>query len=518
MSRCVTGTGSRCGRATRGGRGSFLDFVRKQDKATTAVASIEDAAEYGERADVLVRDLLGRVMRQRRTIAVALDYVRALSRETRANCWELAQSAGHEGPHRMQALLSRHKWSWEELRGLLPGLAQEVLRDDPGDLIGPGLAFDETADLRKGRSTACVSPQHAGVTGKVENCVTWVFAALVTALGQAWADFDVYMPDCWATDPQRRKKAGIPEKLTFATKPELAIAQVKRLMAAGLRVTWAAADEVYGRSREFRAALRALSLAYVVIIPCDYRVTLAKDTVIRADQAIPGAIFERRSCGNGTKGPRYGDWALTGTADPREFLLIRRFPDRDKNQHAFYLCWAPEGRPATMTYFITIAGRRWPVEITFKTGKDALGWDQCQARTWDAICRHTALTALAQLRTAAVQAALAGRAGILPAAPAASQDTPSTDLATVDAAELQVYTGAAPLPARGGQPCPPGIPPIALSAAETARIERAARDWKAGLLSLGRLAFHLRWSAWRRRHQARARWHHYSTRLAALAT
>ena len=309
------------------------------------MVSIEDAAECGERADALVMGLLGRIMRQRRTVAAALDYIRALSRETRANCWELALRAGHEGPHRLQALLSRHQWSWEELRGLLPGLAQDVLPDDPDDLIGPGLAFDETADLRKGRSTACVSPQHAGVTGKVENCVTWVFAALVTALGQVWVDFDVYMPDCWATDPQRREKAGIPEKLAFATKPELAVAQAKRLMAAGLRVTWAAADEVYGRCREFRAALRILGLSYVVIIPCDYRVTLAEDTVIRADEAVNSAVFERRSCGNGTKGPRYGDWALTGTADPREFLLIRRFPDRDKNQYAFYLCWAPE-RPA----------------------------------------------------------------------------------------------------------------------------------------------------------------------------
>ena len=116
-------------------------------------------------------------------------------------------------------------------------------------------------------------------------------------------DFDVYMPDCWATDPQRRKTAGIPEKLAFATKPELAIAQAKRLIAAGLRVTWAAADEVYGRCREFRAALRVLGLSYVVIIPCDYRVTLAEDTIIRAEEAVNGAVFERRSCGNGTKGP-----------------------------------------------------------------------------------------------------------------------------------------------------------------------------------------------------------------------
>jgi SRSO17 transposase len=139
----------------------------------------------------------------------------------------------------MQALLSRYKWSWEELRGLLPGLAQEVLRHDPADLTGPGLAFDETADLRKGMFTACVSPQHAGVTGKVENCVTWVFAALVTAFGQAWIDFDVYMPDCWATDPQRRAKARIPGKLAFATKPELAIAQAFAPLVAG--------DQVRGR-------------------------------------------------------------------------------------------------------------------------------------------------------------------------------------------------------------------------------------------------------------------------------
>jgi SRSO17 transposase len=453
-------------------------------------------------------------MRQRRSVAAAMDYIRALSRETRANCWELALKAGHEGPHRMQALLSRHKWRWEELRDLLPGLAQGVLRDDPDDLIGPGLAFDETADLRKGKSTACVSPQHAGVTGKVENCVTWVFAALVTALGQAWVDFDVYMPGCWAGDPQRRAEAGIPEKLVFATKPELAIAQVRRLVKAGVRVLWAAADEVYGRSGEFRAALRALSLAYVVIIPCDYRVALAKNKVIRADGAIAGAVFERRSCGNGTKGPRYGDWALIATADPRELLLIRRLPDRDKNQYTFYLCWAPEGRPATMTYFITIAGRRWPVETTFRTGKDALGWDQSQSRTWDAINRHTALTALAQLRTTAIRAALSGTA-VLPAVPA-SRDTASQT--AVNPADLQIYTGDAPLPARGGQPCPPGIAPIGLSAAEAARIERLARNRKAGLISTARLAFCLRWSAWRRRHQARARWHHYSTRLAAPAT
>jgi SRSO17 transposase len=59
--------------------------------------------------------------------------------------------------------------------------------------------------------------QHAGCAGKVENCVTTVFTAYVTAHGQAWADFDVYMPDRWADDLPRRRAAGIAAGLEFAT-------------------------------------------------------------------------------------------------------------------------------------------------------------------------------------------------------------------------------------------------------------------------------------------------------------
>ena len=128
-----------------------LDFVEIQNnEATAAVASIEDAAACDERADALVIGLLARVMRRRGTIATALDYVRSLARDTRANCWELAERAGHGLPYRMQGLLGRSRWRWEDLRDLLPGLAQDVLGGDPGDGIGPGLAIDETADLRKG--------------------------------------------------------------------------------------------------------------------------------------------------------------------------------------------------------------------------------------------------------------------------------------------------------------------------------------------------------------------------------
>ena len=76
------------------------------------------------------------------------------------------------------------------------------------------------------------------------------------------------------------------------------------------------------------------------------------------------------------------------------------------------------------------------------------------------------------------------------------------------------HPGADTVPAVAGLPCPAGIPPVRLSDTETARIDALTRAYTGGLLSRDRLAFHFRWSHWRRRHQARARWSHYSARLA----
>jgi hypothetical protein len=166
----------------------------------------------------------------------------------------------------------------------------------------------------------------------------------------------------------------------------------------------------------------------------------------------------------------------------------------------FYFCWKPAG-----------------VVLQCVTDfKDILGWDQCQARTWDAVCRHTALAALAQLRQAAVRNHLCGDI-TLPGAPAGPGHDDGLGGQDDSLADLRVPLGDAPVPARPGQPCPPRIGPIRLTIAETARIERLARQQAAGLITRARLAFCLRWSRWRRRHQARARWHHYSTRLLAAA-
>ena len=492
--------------------------MEKQDAPAAVPASIGDPVAAVEQANALVRAFLASVLKRKRSVATALMYVLALGRDVRANCWDLSEKAGLEpGDGRFCRLLGRYRWSWECGRSMLPVLAQQALgmTPDDDDEIGPGLAVDETTDLKRGTATACVSPQHSGVTGKTENCVTWVFSALVAATGQCWAWFDLYMPECWAKDPARRKKAGIPRDLAFATKPELAVAQVRAVIERGIRICWVAADEVYGRSGDFRAACRAALLSYVVIIPCDWKVTLAKGTEpVRADGAARDAVFERRSAGNGTKGPRWGWRALLATGDPDEFLLVRKL-DREKNQYTYYLCHAAPGRPATLKYFVTIAGRRWPAENSFKSGKDGFGWDQSQVAAWTAQNRHTLLAALAMIRVIVLRSFLArgnkdGDPLAVPEPAPVAEDTVSTG------PDLRIHPGADTVPAVAGLPCPADIPPVRLSDTETARIDALTRAYTGGLLSRDRLAFHFRWSHWRRRHQARARWSHYSTRLAPL--
>jgi hypothetical protein len=471
-----------------------------------------------ERANALVSAFLAGLLKQERSIAAAMLYVLALGRDVRANCHDLAERAGLEpGDDRLWRLLGRYRWSWERGREMLPALAQQALAmaPDDGDEIGPGLAIDETTGLKRGTSTACVSAQHPGVTGKTENCVAWVFSALVTASGQAWCWFDLYMPDCWARDRGRRKRAGIPRRLKFRTKPQIAIAQVRAVMKRGVRVCWVAAGEVYGRSRAFRDACRKARLSYVVIIPCNCKVTLAKGTPkVTAEEAARDAAFERRSAGNGTKGPRWGWWALIATAGPGEFLLVRRL-ERDKSPYTYYLCHAAPGRPATLDYFVMIASRRWPVETSFRNGKDGFGWDQSQVTAWDAQNRHTLLTALAMIRIIFFRAFLAsGNDGGEPVPVTAQAPVPDSAETGVTAAGLRVPPGADAIPAVAGLPCPADIPPVRLSDTEAARIDALTRACTGGLLSRARYAFHLRWSCWRRRHQARARWSHYSARLA----
>ena len=319
-----------------------------------------------------------------------------------------------------------------------------------------------------------------------------VFCAYVTARGQAWADFDVYMPDRWARDMPRRRAAEIPGDLDFAARLQLAIRQLGRLTAAGLPVKWVAFDEVYGRSEELRTKAPKAGLSYVAIISCDDQVPLPSGAVIRADQAVADAVFERRLCENGSKGPRYSDRAMTSAGIKGQYLLIRRLICRP-DQLTFYLCWAPPGQPAACHHDVFHHHRRAPL-----VGRGNVQNGQGRARPGPdpgpELERHLPPhrpAALAQLRAAAIRTALTGHIQL----PGTGHHTSDTaDDGNISDADLLIPLGDAPVPVRGG---PPGIAPIKLS---IARLAGLARQYAAGLISRARLAFALHWSAQRRRH------------------
>ena len=167
-----------------------------------------------------------------------------------------------------------------------------------------------------------------------------------------------------------------------------------------------------------------------------------------------------------------------------------------------------------MTYFITIAGRRWPVETTFKTGKDVFGWDQTQVRTGTGSAgtppwppspssapppSATRLTGSITL-PADTDTAPATHARRTPAPRPAARAAAATPVSDAD---LQIPLGDAPVPVRAGQPCPPELGPIKLSIAETTRLTDLAACYTKGLITRARLAFALRWSLPPRAHGGR---------------
>ena len=470
--------------------------MTRQDNEVAAGAIVEDRA-WLEKLHGELRGLLAPVFAQARSRFTAFAYVGALlaERGDRRSCWQLAEAAGHPTPRRMQALLAEHAWDWTAALAALQRFIAAHLGDPEAIVV-----LDETAELKKGDRTVGVARQYAGITGQVENCQAVVFMAYVTARAHALFDFRLYLPRPWCADRARREQAHVPGEVAFAAKPALGTAMVTSAAGAGVPFAWLAGDEVYGRSAKLREACERAGKGYVVAVPVNFAVILPsgrKTTVAAVARLVPVTAWETRSCGPGCKGHRDYAWAWAATASPRHWVLIRRSLS-DPSDLAFFYCHAPAGRPVSLPVLIRVAGKRWPVEECLQQGKGQAGLDQHQVRTWHSFHRHTVLSMCAQalLAVAAARPAPPGTAG---------DDLPA-------AAQPAAWRDTAKLPATADDQ-PPGDDPglVKVSVPEARRLARlAAAPMSRAARDLGHA-----WSRWRRRHQARARWHHYHARLKA---
>src|SRR6266851_5649876 len=243
--------------------------MTQQDREMAVWAMVGDSAWLGKLQGELCA-LIAPVFAQARSRFAAFGYVAALLAVTgdRKSCWQLGEEAGHATPRRMQALLAEYAWDW---RAVLERLQRFILAHlaDPEAI----LVLDETAELKKGKMSVGVARQHAGITGQIENCQTVVFLAYVTARAHTLFNFRLYLPKQWCQDTGRRERAQVPEGAVFATKTEQGTEMVTEAVTAGVLFSWAAGDEVYGRSAKLRAAWEAAGKGYVFAVPVSFTVT-----------------------------------------------------------------------------------------------------------------------------------------------------------------------------------------------------------------------------------------------------
>jgi SRSO17 transposase len=342
------------------------------------------------------------------------DYLRGLlSAAERKNGWQLAEVAGNTTPYGIQHLLGRANWDADLVRDALRGYVSEHLFGEEGAI----LIVDETGFIKKGQKSVGVKRQYTGTAGKTENCQVGVFLSYASGWGQAFIDRELYLPEEWAKDQERRKQAGVPEQIGMRTKPELAREMLQRALDGGVEAAWVVADSVYGDTRRLGMFLEEREQPYVLALSgkahvwagfYQHRVSTLLESLrqgeLPSEEAEEG--WRRISAGKGSKGPRLYDWLRLALNPPLQeglerWLLVRRSIE-DPDELTTYTVFSAEG--TTLEELAKVAGMRWRVEIGFEEAKGEVGLSHYEVRSWHGWYRHITLALLAHAFLAAIRA------------------------------------------------------------------------------------------------------------------
>jgi SRSO17 transposase len=291
------------------------------------------------------------------------------------------------------------------------------------------LVIDDTAMPKKGKHSVGVAPQYASALGKTANCQTLVSVTLARGEVPVMVALRLFLPENWTSDRVRLERAGVPvEYRTARTKPEIALAEIDRMMAAGVRFGCVLADAGYGLSAPFRQGLTARSLAWAVGIPRHLKVYpvgvqliwpkaargrprqrhIPDILSIAAEDMLANAKWQNVSWRNGTKGRLKARFAAvrvrTADGPPQrirdkgqqhlpgnEAWLIGEH--RMSGEKKYYLANLPAGTDLR-TLAATIKAR-WICEQAHQQLKEELGLDHFEGRSWQGLHRHALMTMIA---------------------------------------------------------------------------------------------------------------------------
>lgn len=376
---------------------------------------MEEIAKLGERL-ALFYNRFGCYFRTqtRDTSAYGLNYISGLLRmETDRTLANVGRKTGLSAQN-LQHFVSNSPWSGEEVILAVENEVKvhPVFREAV-------LVLDESAEEKSGEHSAGAGRQHNGRLGKIEMSQVGVFLALVTPEVCTWIDGELYLPQAWlaASHLERRTQTGIPEDLTFQTKPELGWQLIKRAQARHIPFQAVVMDALYGRNETLRENLNEAGLEYYGDVPSSTKVYLEKPRIVHPltqrgapskTSQIVGTAYEVRAVRQKAglewhllrlranergyleaKFARVRVWVVYGETLRQEWLLIRQ----DPVQITYVLSNASETIDLkTMAWRKT---HRYLIERSNQDAKDEFGWDEFQTRKYRAWKHQLALTILA---------------------------------------------------------------------------------------------------------------------------
>ena len=319
-----------------------------------------------------------------------------------------------------QVFLADSPWEDAPLRDELATWVAAELGSPAGVIV-----IDETSFPKCGDKSVGVQRQYCGELGKKANCQVAVYAAYAGDWGHTLLDTRLYLPeDGWADNPERRARAGVPERVAFRTKPELALELVARLGGV-LPHGWVTFDEGYGRDGVFLSGLEELGERYVGEVPRDTRFWLECPEMLPPEKgpkgrprlaerlhpsaprpveaeavavSLPAGAWRRVAFREGSKGTQFAEFAAVraypvrdGLPGPEVWLLLERSLGQEVKAK-YYVSNAAADCP--LAELAAAGHRRYPVEECFLRGKGELGMGDYEVQGWRGWHHHQTLVML----------------------------------------------------------------------------------------------------------------------------
>lgn len=349
----------------------------------------------------------------------------------RKNASELGRALPGTNGQQLQELLTRTSWDPLAMDQLRIKHMRKFASAGHGALI-----IDDTGFAKKGNASVGVARQYSGTLGRVDNCQVLVTAHYVDRVFDWPVTARLYLPQGWSEDAERRRKARIPEAITFKTKGEIALELVDQVREDGLAFGAVVFDAGYGDQPVLLDGLVGRSIAHVAAVSrsAHFRLKEWIDTdagdsapLPRAGRgrprkppgleqrvpskeaqeiisSLPAETWQSIAWRQGTRGPMVKEFAvarvyrtgLRGKHLPVEGWLLAERPIRnpdDLDQRKYYFGWRLDH--LTLEELVDLAHVRWVIERFYQDAKGELGLDHYEGRLWTGLHRHVALVMLA---------------------------------------------------------------------------------------------------------------------------